>query len=327
MAGPGGGRGGGHRSGGGGFGGGGHRGGGFGGGGFGRGPRGFRFYRRPYGYGYYGGGIIGGLLSIILVPIFIIIFAAIVLIINLSVTIDIVKDGGQVIYDEETFQDYANANYYDHFSDTVTEEDGVMIIILTYEDNQELAYVAWVGDNLESSVNDIFGVDDEFGIYLERTVNIDNYKYSISKDLSKVMNHMATEVGSLDLDSPFVEQHDMSGAPRSVLINRSELDMNKNTVESALEKFTEDTGIPCAILVDKAEAVFGKSMPVGNIVMSIITVALIAFCVYSIIKSVKNHKKNRQTFKVSEAPGSSSSSFDGTREDADYDGLDRDTFE
>lgn len=331
MAGPAGGSGGGHRSGGGGFGGG-HRGGGFGGGhhggfggghhgGFGRGPRrhGFGFYYRPHGY-YYGGGFVGGLLGIILLPIFMIIIATLILVINLTSTIGIIKDGGQVVYDEETFQDYANANYYNHFSDSKTEEDGLMVIILTYDDDQELAYVAWIGDNVNNSVHDLFGVDDEFGAYLERTVNIDNYKYSLSKDLSKVMDHMAQEVSYLGLDSAFIVQHDMSGAPSSALINRSDLDMNKDTVEDSLDRFTQSTGIPAVILVDKAENVFGRSMPVANIIIAIATLALIIFCIFYIVKSVKEKKKVKQTFKVNESGGQQRS------DDADYSGLDEDTF-
>ena len=333
MAGPAGGRGGGHRGGGGGsFGGGGHRGGGgFGGGhhggfhggyhgGFGRGPRRpfFGFYRRPYGY-YYGGGLVGGLVSIILVPIIITIIALMFLVANIISTVSIINNGGEVVYDEEAFQDYANANYYAHFSDPTTEEDGIMIIILTYEDNQELAYAAWVGDNVSTSVNDLFGTDDEFGYYLESTINIDNYKYSLSKDISKIMDYMATEVSYLS-GSNFVENHDMSGAPKSALINRSGLDMNKNTVESALDRFTEETDIPAAVLVDTAENVFGKSMPTGNIILAVITVAIIAICVFSIVKNVKTNKKMKNNFKVNEP--NQTRNENGT----DYSGLDRDTF-
>lgn len=315
MAGPAGGSGGGHR-GGGGFGGGGHRGGGFNGG-FGRGPRRPYFgYYRPY--GYYGGGIIGGLLGAIMLPIIVVVFAVILLISNIFSTVAIVKNGGQVVYNEVVFQDYANANYYAHFSDATTEEDGVMIIVLTYEDSQELAYVAWIGDNVSTRVNDLFGVDDEFGYLIETNINIDNYKYSLSKDIAKVMDYMTEEVTALGLNSSFVENHNMSGAPKSELINRTELQMNENTVESALDRFTEGTDIPAVVLVDKAENVFGKTMPVGNIVVALLTLVVIGICIYSIIKNVKRNKTMKNDFKVNE-PGSGNSTYG-------YNGVDRDMF-
>ena len=102
--------------------GGGSRGGGFGGGGFGGGfggghrggphfggyhygPRGPHFHRH---YGYGGGGCLGGLLGMLMAPI-IILFAAVVGFFGLfGSALTNISNGGQVQYNERTFQDYAN---------------------------------------------------------------------------------------------------------------------------------------------------------------------------------------------------------------------------
>lgn len=283
MAGPAGGSGGGHRSGGGSsFGGGGGGFGGRGGGYYGGG-----YYRRPFGFG---GGLLGGILGIILLPFIIILLCVIFLIFNLISTISIIANGGQIVYDEEKFQDYANAQYYAHFSDAKTEEDGLMIIILNYEDNQSFSYVAWIGDNVDNRVNDLFASNGEFGRAMESTVNVDNYKYSLSKDLAKVIYNMADKIESRGYDS-FVKEHDMSGAPMPELINNSALSLNEETIEGALFDFQVRTRIPVAVLVEEGEAVFGKTMPVGNIIFAVITLIIIGVCVYYIVSKIR--RKNR----------------------------------
>ncbi len=286
MAGPAGGSGGGHRSGGGSFGGG-------GGGGFGGGYYGGGYYRRPFGFG---GGLLGGILGIILLPAILILLCAIILIVNLVSTISIIANGGQVVYDEEQFQDYANARYYAHFSDSKTEEDGLMFIILNYEDDQTVDYVAWIGDNVNNRINDLFASNGDFGRALESYVNIDNYKYSLSKDLAKVIDYMAERVEMLGVDTPFIKDHDMSNAPAPDFINNSGLKMNTETVEDALVRFTEQTGIPTAMVVDEAEDVFGKTMPVGGIIFSVITLLIIVFCVVYIVKKVRHRNMMNKDF-------------------------------
>lgn len=277
MAGPAGGSGGGHRSGGGGggFGGGGHR----GGGGFHGG-----YYGRPYGFG---GGLFGGLLGIILLPIIIIVLGVIFLVVNLVSTIGIIAQGGEIVYDDEVFQDYAYNAYYSHFSEKTTSEDGIMILFVNYEDNQELAYVCFAGDNVNNRINNLFGSDSEFGRVLESTVNADNYKYSLSKDLAKVMDHMTTEVVELNLSSSFVKEHDMSDAPGATLIDKSGLNLNEETIKDSLVNFQNETGIPVLLVVDDAESVFGKTMPIANIVMAVITLGVIIFGICFLVSKIR----------------------------------------
>ncbi len=284
MPGPAGGSGGGHRSGGGGFsGGGGHRGGGFGGGYYGGG-----YYRRPFGFG---GGLLGGILGVILLPAILILFASVFLISNLIVTITIIANGGQIVYNEEVFQDYAYAAYNSHFTDATTYEDGLLIVILNYEDKQSVSYMAFVGDNVANSINNAFSSRGDFGRYIESSVNMDNYKYSLSKDLSKVMDYMTTRVGQMNLDSSFIDKHDMSKAPAPKFENKSNITMSPQTVEGSLNRFTEATGIPVYMLVDEGENVFGRTMPVTNIIIAVITLIVIVFCIVYIVNKIK-HKND-----------------------------------
>ncbi len=299
---------------GGGFGGGGSRGGGFGGGGSnGGGGRGYHgggyygggFYRRPYGFG---GGFFGGILGIILLPIIAIVLCLILLIVNLYTTISVVAQGGQIVYDETVFQDYAMAQWDKHFTDTKSYEDNVLLTFLTFEDYNQYYCIAFVGDNVKSSVNEMFGDEyTEFGRAVTSSIG-ENYKYSLDSNIAMVMDKMTEEVDDLGLTSPFNEE---SGGTfvKSKMTNYTALPLTEKTVNDSLARFTDATGIPAVVVVDTAENVFGKTMPVTNIIISVITLAVIIGCTIFIILKVKRKKQMESELKSGRIRVNSTSNY------------------
>lgn len=312
--------------------GGGSRGGGFGGGGFGGGGRGFgggggfgggyhhhhRPPRRPFfgfyrPYGYYGGGLFGGLLGIIMLPIIVIIISIAVIGIYVSSTVSSIANGGEIVYNEETFQDYAMGEYGKHFTDNETYEDNVLVVLLTSEDNSRYYCIAIVGDNVNYRINEMFGNETTaFGRAITGSI-AENYKYSLDSNLAMAMGKMADSIEALNLKSSFTAENDMSNKAESKLVNYTDLTMTEKTVNDSLASFTETTGIPAVVVVETAETVFGKTMPVGSILFIIILVALVGFCIAYIVKRVREKKQYDKDFK-----GDSGTGFRG--------GLDNDTF-
>lgn len=303
MPGPGGGSrgggfGGGSRGGGGGFGGGGgYR----GGGGFHRGPR---FYG-GYGYGprfgfgprFYGGGggCIGGLLGMLMAPIILLLVVGILLVSMVGNAVTGFINGGSIIYDEEQFQDYANQRYAEVFGGAPSElyEDNMLIIFTTYEEYDGYECIAWVGYNVRSEVSDLFGAaGTPFYTAVQGSINQKLYKYSLTPNLVSVMERMTDTVEGLDLDSSYYTEYDHSKAAKSRLLNYTDLQIDANFVDEALEKFTEATGIPVAIVVDTGENVFGKTLPILEVIIIIALVALMAYAIYMIVRAVKNRKKD-----------------------------------
>ena len=236
-------------------------------------------------------------MSIILLPIILILFFAVFLVMSIVDTVDVVSQGGIIQYDETTFQDYTQSAYYSNFTDVKTQEDGILVVVLAYEDYQEVAYIAWPGDNIKNNINNAFSTGSYFGSYFDSTVNRDNYKYSISKDLSKIIDYMSDRVVSYGNGSSFIVDHDMTNAPKSAAINKSKLvDLNEETISVSLERFTEATGIPIILLVDDAEAVFGKTIPSGNIVVLVFASIAIIACVVFIIVKLRQRRKLKADF-------------------------------
>ena len=307
MAGPGGGSRGGGGGRGSGFGGGGRggmgggRGGGFGGrpGGYGyRGPMfggpmfgGFG-YRRRYGYyggGYYGGGgCLGGLLGLLLLPFMLIAMAAVLVFSSLASSFTILSDGGIVPYNEETFQDYANEQYLAEYG---SSEDGILLVFLTAENNYDFRYIGWVGNHVSTDVNYLFGGEgSELGMEIHSAIP-ENYKYSLSSNLTAVTNRMATRASAVN--SGYICQESQDGM-KSHVVNRSALSLDTETVNMALTAFTERTGIPMTIVVDEMEDVFGKEIPFSVIFTLILAGGVVIVAIVLIVKAVRKRKQGPQ---------------------------------
>lgn len=302
MAGPGGGsRGGGggfHSGGGGSFGGGGRGfGGGFGGGGFHGGHRpphhhhhhyGWGWgYPRPYGY-YYGGGCLGGLLGLILAPIIVILLAAVFLSVSISGMVSDIATGGSYQYDEAAIQAYAAEQYDLIYGDNdAAYEDNIMILFLADPEVSNIyAYIGWVGDNISTHVNDMFGGSGtRLGMAFTSRIP-ENYKNSLSRDLSSVVDIMKSAVGEGD---HFIS--DPLGSPNSpVLVNQSSLNVSEVTVGKSLAAFYETTGISLSIVVADLDAVFEKGLDGSTIVMLIIGIVLLIVAIVLIVRAVKAKK-------------------------------------
>lgn len=292
-------------SGGGGFGGG--RGGGsFGGGGFGgghhggyhgyhRGPRfgffpfGFGFYRP---YGYYGGGCLGGLLGIFMLPIILILIAAIMLTSIVGNAVSNVAKGGIVSYNEQKFQEYAYNEYLEHFDQReATFDNNILISVLINEDRDYGYFIAMMGDNINSRIVTEFRAESgyTFGRAMNNYVQ-KYYGYSLHNDLSSVVDTLTSSVTALNLPSSFDRDMGAANPASSRVVNDSDLDLNYSTTEYSLEAFTDATDIPVVLVIEDMEDVFGKYIPISSIITVVILLALIGFAIYLIVKGFKNRK-------------------------------------
>ena len=289
--------------------GGGSRGGGFGGGGFGGGrPGGFghgpyhrphyHYHRpfffggyRPY-YGYGGGGCLGGLLGMLMAPFLILFMVVIMLFSVFGNAFTNVANGGQIIYNEPAFQDYANEQYLKEFGDSTAYEDNILIIFLTNEASDGYYAIAWVGYNLDNKITAMFGNEyTEFGRQMLMQVNQEYHKYSLSQNLATVIDNLGDKIAALNLDSSFITQEDHSKMTESHVTNNSEfLSISEQTVNRALTEFTEKTDIPIVIVVDDMEDVIGKTITGSDIFTVIFAIGLAGFAIYMIVKAVKQRK-------------------------------------
>ncbi|MBQ9113018.1 MAG: hypothetical protein IJY08_05500 [Clostridia bacterium] len=334
MPGPGGGsRGGGFGGGsrGGGFGGGSH-GGGFGGG-FGGGPRGPHGFgprgpRRPhFGWGwggpryYGGGGCLGGLMGMLMLPIIMLLIVGVVLVSLVGSAFTSVMSGGEVRYDESAFQQYADKKYAEEFSSSTQYEDNLLIVFLANEEADGYYCIAWIGDNIKSDISDMFGDEyTEFGRAVQGSV-ADYYEYSLSSNLASVMEKMTTKVSAMGLESSFRVDKAHTVVTESHVTNYTSFNVSEETVNTALRAFTAETDISTVIVVDYMENVFGKTINVVDIFIVLILLVIAGVAIYMIVKAVrdnKNGKNNNNNNNNNNYNRNSDARNDGGRFSGDY---------
>lgn len=203
--------------------------------------------------------------------------------------------GGNVVYNEEKFHEYANRQYatiYDPSS--ATYEDNVVVVFLTNEDNQTYYSIGWVGDNLKSQVSDLFG--DEYtalGSAMQSSVTTSDYRYSLGSNLAQMTEMMETSVKNQNLETVYRAQKAESHEAGKVY-NRSNSDLQINTeiIDAALKNFTDSTDISMSIVIADAKDVFGKSLNTAAILALLLCIILIVYAVVAIVRYVKRRKGN-----------------------------------
>lgn len=295
-----------------GFGGGGSRGGGFGGG-FGGGGRGFggphhhgphhhHYYHGPRFYGGYwgprryyygGGGCLGGLLGIFLAPIILILFAGILLLSTFSSAFNSVMTGGEIYYDENTFQTYADEQYAEYFGDFEDYEDALLIVFaVDAETCYDYAYIAWPGDHLDRKINYMFGSNGtEFGNAIASSaINSSSYKFSLDSGIAAVMSEMEERVVKLGLENNLTCKHEYPTF-ESHMVNKTELKVTPGTVNPALVSFTEATGIPVIVVIEDADEILPQNFDYMSVFIAIV---FIVIAIVLIVNALKNRKPKEE---------------------------------
>ena len=278
------------------------------------------WHPRPRHYGGGNGGCLNGLCSLILLPI-ILIFVAVIMLISLigsnftiqrePVDLNDYDSGLSIQYDEYVFQDYTNGQYEAVFGSSSAYEDNIMLVFLTEDDEYyDYCYIAWVGDHIHPDINYLFGSDTELGQAIGDSVNETSYKYSLDADLAREVQTMTDHITSLGLSSSFQCNEDHIKT-RSYLINDSTLELTEDTVNSALQDFTDATGIPMVIVVEDMTDVFDSDQSFSGFEDEIISIdipksprvsafsvficiSLIVLAVWLIVRAVRKRRDQDQ---------------------------------
>ena len=226
-------------------------------------------------------------------PIILIMFAAVMLLGVFGSSFGSITTGGEIYYDENTYQDYANEQYAEYFGELEDYEDG-LVIVFAIEDVEyyDYAYIAWMGDNIDYDINLMFGArGTEFGNAIESSaINSGSYKYSLDSGIAAVMRKMEQHVTALHLENNLTCKHDYKDFD-SRLVNKTEMDITPSTVNAALVSFTEATGIPVVVVVEDAEEILPKHFDWFSVVIAIV---FIVIAIVLIVKAFKNRPKKQE---------------------------------
>ena len=233
----------------------------------------------------------GGCLGAIFAPFIMILMAVFMLIQSFAPAAN--HQSSSVNYDSGVLQDYADQQYQAHFGSSGNYEDHLLLLFLTYEDEYSYDYIAWVGDHIVKDINLMMGDNDTaLGRAMANSVNDTSYRYSLDSNLAIAVDEMTEQIAALGLESSFScqESHYTNS---TVFSNLTALSMTEETVYDALTRFTEQTGISIALVVDEATDVFGESKTGSNIIITLLGAVLLILAVVFIVKALRNSKKTR----------------------------------
>lgn len=229
-------------------------------------------------------------------PIIILMFSGILLLSVFNSAFNSVLTGGQITYNEQDFQNYANSQYMAEFDDEgayVGQDyaDHILLVFLVEDENYyEYAYMAWVGDDIDDEIGYMFGGSGtHLGYAVENSgINAaESYQYSLDKGISSVVRQMQRNIEELELDSPYLCDSERSQY-KSHLTNYSSVNMRDKTVNDALEDFTAATGIAIVVVVEDADEVLPRNFDFFSLLIAIV---LIVVAIVLIVNAVKNRKK------------------------------------
>lgn len=177
---------------------------------------------------------------------------------------------GEGDYSESLFQSYTNDKYQEIYGETTCYEDNILVVFLTTDANDGYYTIAWVGDNINYQITDMFGNEQtELGDAMSTSIS-DYHGYSLGSNLAQVVDKMTDNVTQLDLDSPYKSEGDRSSVADSKVYNYSNCEFTEDTVNASLKNFTDKTGVTFCIVVDNETTVFGgntvpeQNLPVTN---------------------------------------------------------------
>ena len=238
------------------------------------------------------------MIGALMAPFLLVIVAVVLLVGTLTSGFSTLLAGGETQYNEERFQDYADEQYASAFgSYSSTYEDNLLLTFLINDDYNDIYCIAWVGDNIVTDINNLFG--NEYTA-LGRAVNQSipsgpdsSYKYSLDSNIAQVMETMTDTVVALGEESSFNSPPSGSHAA-SRLINYTELPMTEATVNNALEGFTEATGIPAVVVVDNIDNVFARTLTTEAILVLILAVILIVIAIVMLVRWFRNRERKTE---------------------------------
>ena len=239
--------------------------------------------------------------KIVIVPVFALTLAALLLATNLSFAIVSIANGGKIKYSDETFNNYVNEQYASEFGESSAYDDNLLIVFLTNQRGNGYYAMALAGKNLDPQIRQMFGGEiTEFWTTLESSMT-EYYKFSAQKGFRVTLEQLSASISDKRLESAFVTEQDHSSLTVPHVTNYSSLSINEDSVNIAIRIFTESTGIPTVMVIDTAENVFGKTMPVKEIVVSVISAAVITVSSVLIVKDVKKRRGSNGDLAASEA--------------------------
>lgn len=253
------------------------------------------------------------LFSVIATPVIIITLATVLLVTNLVSLIGVLVRGGEVVYEEEALNAYIGGVYDEYYKEiggsSKNKDSGVVLIFFYNEDTNTIEYAVKSGSNVQAEATKVFGTENAFGKYLKEKLKMDeeNFPEKFDETMAGAIKAMIAEVKDLELNNPYISKCDKDMLPSLVVIQDKGLEENEEQLpekifapmpetQKALDQFKKEAGFSVVITLDTSENAIGRNIPLTDIFMVVLLVAVMALCTVNLIKKVRDYKRIKADF-------------------------------
>lgn len=270
-------------------------------------------------YGGQQGGQRVTLFNVIATPVLICILASILLITNLVSLIGVLVNGGEIVYEEAAVTSYTTGAYDDQFKKVAgknAKDSGIAIMFFYNEDINAWEHTTVIGNNVSSEIKNTFsGESSAMYKYLNDKVAAGSQDKAFVTAISGMMTELAKVIDEYDLTSPFVKNTDLSKMPKSCVVLMPKEKANEKAqpvvsedgavilsveqgeeLSKAMVAFTEATGVPVLMTIDTSVRAFGRTIPTTDIFMVVLLLAVVALCVFNIVKKTRDYNRIKNDF-------------------------------
>ena len=228
------------------------------------------------------------LTGIILFPALITVFSIFLFILFLVPTIDVCRDGGNIVYNDTYAVSYRDTQYSKYF-DGANEKNGLLIVYLVDDVNSkydQYLCISKVGENVADKIKNEFGTDgSSFGKTVLKEID-KKYEESFSSDIVAIMNTMSKEVTDHQLESSFKDGATPADTSVSKVINHTPLAISTDMINESLVAFSNETDLPVIIVIESLDKVFNRQLPFRPFFIMVLLLGVAGFCIYNTTRKV-----------------------------------------
>ncbi len=151
---------------------------------------------------------------------------------------------------------YGTEQYSEIFGSSSAPDDNILFVFLL--DDEEFGYsssMGIVGDNVNGYIHIMFEEYEDYYDLVEDLLDNTSADY-FSECYAEVIDDMTDSIMAHGFYSSFDAPSDRSNLVPSGIINKTKLDLNDGYIAAALNRFTEETEIPCTLLIEYEQNVY-----------------------------------------------------------------------
>lgn len=246
------------------------------------------------------GGQQPSLVSVIMTPVILLVLVTVLLISNLVGLIGVLSKGGNINYDEEVVTKYLTTANDKAFKTSSAPGNGYTICVFYDENDKTLLFETAGGNNIRTEAKAFLKPDGKLGTLMQDYLKDEKNRTNFAGCIASSIYGATDEIVKLNLTDSFTYKSDKTNMPApAVAVDESAKELIKDgsaAVLLALQYLEDKTGITVNLTFDTSAHAFGKKVPVTDVLMVVLLVAIAGLCTFNLVKKIRAYNRIKNDF-------------------------------